>query len=187
MSDELVDKVGYGDSYVDEEREALVIEDVGGDDAKPADYYRPRGNDDFDKEDYVYAVAGKLVAGDTDVGGNIMKTEDGTFRPMDYDMAGADLKSDDDDLYDGKGVFGDKNGVYDKTTSYLRSDRYEFTVTEADLQSAAEDIATDIDTNTLEEEIASANHMTERHGDRDFGQRVINNIEAFRNGELRVQ
>jgi len=90
-TDRLADNLTIPDVNVDQERDVVAVASLGSD----ADtfYNAPSGN--LTKEGYLQAAAVKLLAGDGDLGANIVAAPDGSTAPIDFDLAGGrDIQDD---------------------------------------------------------------------------------------------
>jgi len=145
--------IGFPDIHVDEERGASALESVGAYDAEPVTYYDiPPSASGFREEDYLSAIAGKVLLGDTDLGGNIVTSSDGRFHPIDFDLAGNSLEEEESQIRNGSGLFADMDSVWEKAESRaghaLRSG--DFDIDSEDIREHTQEIASQIDVDELE-------------------------------------
>lgn len=166
---------------VDEAREASVMESVGAADAGPVSRYRG-GGDDHSAADYRAAIAGKVLVGDTDLGGNVVTSSDGQFHPIDFDLAGADLARKDERVADADtGINESHDGLWDKVTHRANTNTryfdYEYDRDEVTAHTRA--LAASIDPDALAERLADTPNVSRR-----VGETVTDNVRALRRGEL---
>lgn len=185
LSDEAVESIGFPEFNVDNERKALVMEDAGAEDSNAVGLYHPTdASAEYTKENLTSAIAGKFMAGDTDLGGNIVVSSTGDFQPIDFDSAGNDLEQRDQTIAEKGGVLhADNDGVMDyaanKYTQVTRS-RLGFTVSSDDVRERATELANEVDLDTFESELKDSQNISR------MGQvtpdRLVSNIEALREG-----
>lgn len=155
---------------IDDEREAVVLEDVGGEDSKSVQGWlfdnRGKADDvDWDKESYVTAAATKILVGDTDLSGNIVTSSEGKFHPIDFDLAGKDLERSSERIADkDSGINAEYDGVVDKATARIdrQTKQLPFDVDERVLDERVEELANTINTDELEERLETDTNITRR-------------------------
>jgi hypothetical protein len=181
LSDEMLDKANMPDFNVDMERKALVIEGVG-EGGKPfGRYFRSDDVSGFDKDNLLHAYSMKLLAGDTDTSGNILATPGEGFSPIDFDAAGSDLETRDDYIADDDGYDAEHDGIIDKKETLLieKTEYFDFEVSEGDLRDTVQQMADDVDIDTLEDELVDAPGVSF-----NYRANIPDNIRTLRNDEL---
>lgn len=186
LSADASEAIGYPDVYVDEARNAVVMEDVGGENSDATVAFGPDdvasiGEERFRKRDYVDAIAGKVLAGDDDIMANVVTSSDGEFHPIDFDMAGGELEAersgaaaDVDDLY------GDADGFWEKTADHANRNvgAFPFEVEAAELRERTEELADEVDLERLEAALADDPTVSE-----EVAATVVENVRTLRGGE----
>jgi len=190
--DEVSDAIGEADDpdaerpsfpevAVDEAREASVMESVGAADAGPVSRYRG-GGDDHSAADYRAAIAGKVLVGDTDLGGNVVTSSDGEFHPIDFDLAGADLARKDDRVADADtGINESHDGLWDKVTHRANTNTryFDYEFDRDEVRDHTRSLAASIDPDALEQRLTDNPNLSRR-----VSETVTDNVRALRRGEL---
>lgn len=166
---------------VDEEREAVVLESVGAEDSTAVSRYRASG-EGHTKDGYAGAIAGKLMVGDTDLGGNVVTSSDGDFHPIDFDLAGSDLERKDESIRESDGVLdGEYDGLWDKVNDKAnsRTRNFGFEYEQGEIRDQVRSVAESVDVDALERSLSENSNVSERRRDN-----VIENVRALREGRI---
>lgn len=177
------EQVGIPDIAIDREREAVIAESAGADDSSSTNKYRPGTVEaEFDKDDYLSAVAAKAILGDTDIGGNIVASSQGDFHPIDYDLAGSDLKSEDESIrQDSDGFNADEDSVWEniQTKASRSVRRFDFDVEEDEIQAKTRELAENVDLDQFEQNLEESRNIRTR-----AKENVLRNVRNLRQGEI---
>ncbi len=171
----------FPDVAVDEAREASVMESAGAEDVSPVGRYR-QGGDDHRPEDYRAAVAGKILVGDTDLGGNVVTSSDGEFHPIDFDLAGGDLARKDERVANADtGLDESYDGLWDKVASRATSNarHFDYDYDSDGVASHTRSLAESVDPDALERGLTDNPNLSRRRRET-----VIDNVRALRRGDL---
>lgn len=183
LSEDAKQRVGFPDLNVDTERGAAVLGNAGADDSNSASAFDNEASEaDFEKQDYLNAVAAKVLIGDTDVGENIIASSQGNFHPVDYDDGGTNLAGQDQMIAENDGLYTEFDGVYDRVHSTLQYSvlDYGFEINKSDIRDATESLADEVDIDKFESELTEA----ESYVPSAATDNMIDNIETVRQGEI---
>jgi hypothetical protein len=166
---------------VDQQREAVVLESVGAADSTAVSRYQASG-EGHEKADYAAAIGGKLIVGDTDLGGNVVTSSDGGFHPIDFDLAGGDLAAKDERIAEDDGVLnGEYDGLWDKVTSKAnaRTRNFAFEYEDGEIRDHVRSLAGEVDVDALDRRLSEHPNVSRRSREN-----VIENVRALREGRL---
>lgn len=180
LSPDAQEQIGFPDIHIDREREGSVLEGVGANDSAAVSAYSP-GDVDFDKDDYISAVSGKLLIGDIDIGGNVVTSSDGEFHPIDYDIAGKDLEYRDEKARQSSGLYGDCDSLWEKMDQRAQNltDSYDFNIEDGDVKAKVYELAEEVDLDAFETSLAESPSISDRKRNN-----VVNNIKLIQEGDI---
>jgi hypothetical protein len=168
--------------HFDEEEGMLVMEDIGENSNRP--YKKGDGFDEIDRDSWIEACAAKFLAGDTDIGGNVLMDDNGDFFPIDFDLAGSKLSykkrrinDPDSPSYDEDKTFGEY--LAGKANQSYTSSMPEEEITPDEVEDALNTLVDRIDVDELEGAYDRSDHY-----DDTSGTSIMENIEEIKEGTL---
>jgi hypothetical protein len=123
----------------DRDNDRVIIENVG-ELHDPLRMEDDREQINFDRDSYLDAIAAKLLLGDRDIRSNVLVDDNGTFYPIDFDYSGNDIKDCYSPVHGWANDIGDSIGI---------------TVSEDELQERTQELAQQIDTEGLYQDLRS--------------------------------
>lgn len=180
LPDDRREQAGFPTIYADHERGASVLEDVGADDSRAVGSYM-NYNVDFDKDEYLTAVGVKVLAGDTDISGNIVTSSETSFHPIDFDAAGRDLARIDERKAEADGLYAEADGLFDQleTQTNRTMALYDFDIEGGDIRTATQELAESVDTDTFESNLKEIDSLSI-----SGRETILENIRRIKDGEI---